>query len=267
MNPKLSPKISPEENKKLKRALIEAAYDMKSPNRPNYPEIWKPIPDWEHYQVSNWGRVRRMTDNYDRPLKTPRILPNPHGFTGGSAGNRRHKMYFITHLSHHCEVTTVLIHRLVARAFLGEPKGIKTQVNHKDCEPLAPWGNRLSNLEFVTPRGQLRHEEESGKTTGRILTPRQIIRLRQLRAKGYPAVFLAKKYDVGLDTVTRIATGRAWKQIGGPLTNNGKTSERWKWDKQFYRRVHRLFSQGLSRKEIAEIVGMSSPTVSRVLKH
>ena len=54
-----------------------------------------------------------------------------------------------------------LVHRLVARAFLGSPPSkLHSQVNHIDCNKS---NNRLQNLEYVTPRENLTHSYASGR--------------------------------------------------------------------------------------------------------
>ena len=96
-------------------------------------EVWKPISGFEkHYEVSNLGRVKRLTGFSAGQCLRP-------GISGTKYPN------VVLHV--HNKRNTRRIHLLVAEAFLGpRPKGY--EVNHKD-------GNKqnaaASNLEYVTP--------------------------------------------------------------------------------------------------------------------
>ena len=58
-----------------------------------------------------------------------------------------------------------LVHRLVARAFLGPPPSPKhTQINHKDGDR---GNNSVANLEYVTPSENILHHYSNGKSASR----------------------------------------------------------------------------------------------------
>lgn len=58
-----------------------------------------------------------------------------------------------------------LVHRLVARAFLGPPPSPKhTQINHKDGDR---GNNSVANLEYVTPSENMLHRYSNGKSASR----------------------------------------------------------------------------------------------------
>ena len=140
-------------------------------------EYWKPIKDTQgKYEVSSCGRVRR----------TAHIL-KPYV----SGGKRYFQIYLGTHRRWY-------IHRLVAVHFLdGAPKGFV--VNHKDGNRL---NNRLENLEFVTPKENVRHSIIVLKRHGgglRKLTEKQI---EEIRANTHLSLTqLAKQYAVSLSTI------------------------------------------------------------------
>lgn len=103
---------------------------------------WRTIPDWDAYEVSNLGEVRSVKDRIF-------IYPN------GQKRICRPKMIHITtSKSKYCYVRLrqdvreerILVHRLVAIAFLDNPDN-KPCVNHIDNNPS---NNMVTNLEWVT---------------------------------------------------------------------------------------------------------------------
>lgn len=102
-------------------------------------EIWRLIPGYEEYEVSNRGRVKRLA--FDKPV------------CGGSIQHcnerillpqQRKSGYQAVGLSKNSKVKYFLIHRLVAIAFIPNPNKLP-QVNHKDENPS---NNCVDNLEW-----------------------------------------------------------------------------------------------------------------------
>lgn len=97
-------------------------------------ELWKDIKGYEGlYQVSNLGRVKR----------------------DGKLLNLNTNTYGYKHITlSKCNVQkTVLVHKLVAMAFIDNPLGMP-QINHKDGNKN---NNSVSNLEWVTQGINNRH--------------------------------------------------------------------------------------------------------------
>lgn len=94
-------------------------------------EIWKTIDALKGYAVSNYGNIKN--------IKTNRILKgydNGSGYLAVSVNNK--KMY---------------IHRLVAMAFLDNPRGVN-YVNHIDYNKQ---NNNVNNLEWCTQKENVHH--------------------------------------------------------------------------------------------------------------
>lgn len=100
-------------------------------------EVWKNIPDFDNYQVSNLGNVRSL--NYHRTGKT-KLLSHYVDKRGRSKVSlaKKGKMYDKRN------------HVLVAMAFLNhKPCGNKIVVDHINNNPL---NNKLYNLQLATHR-------------------------------------------------------------------------------------------------------------------
>ena len=114
-------------------------------------EQWKDIKGYEGlYQVSNLGKVRSLDrivkqfghkQEYERSIKGK--LLKLHIQNGG---------YLIATLTKNNNERKMLVHRLVAIAFMGNNEGM--QVNHKDGNKL---NNKLSNLEWCTQSENVKH--------------------------------------------------------------------------------------------------------------
>lgn len=99
---------------------------------------WKPINGYEGlYEVSETGLVRSLRHGKKRILSP--------GKTGDG--------YLMVGLCRDGKRTGLLIHRLVAEAFLPNPRGLPT-VNHRDENKL---NNEVSNLEWLTMADNARY--------------------------------------------------------------------------------------------------------------
>ena len=122
-------------------------------------EIWKPVKDYEtRYEVSNFGNVRNAKS----------------GKTLKGAKNKRG--YIHVFLRKNGKGTTKTVHRLVAEAFVPNPRGC-SEVNHIDENKQ---NNKADNLEWVTHLENSRHgtrgERIAKANTGNPKTSRRIYR-------------------------------------------------------------------------------------------
>ena len=133
-----------------------------------------------------------MTETSNYLALAPKLYPVPEGYTEvpgypffavtecGKVWNRRSNIqctistldtgYKVVGLNWMGKVITRYVHRLVALALIPVPehlkKELKIEVNHKDCNKE---NNAKSNLEWVTPKQNIRHAYESGQYKGKKL--------------------------------------------------------------------------------------------------
>lgn len=116
---------------------------------------FKKISSNKHYEVSDTGVVRSL----DRELLITRCgKQHTQKCKGKRLKQAINNGYARVALKNNGELKNCLVHRLVAQAFIPNPKN-KPQVNHKDGNKL---NNHVSNLEWVTPKENLQHAVSNG---------------------------------------------------------------------------------------------------------
>ena len=166
-------------------------------------EVWKPIPDFPGYEVSNHGRVRsffrfngkgwELAENPQRVLK---ISLNTDGYPFVALQGKQ-----------------MLVSRLVMLAFVAPcPEGL--EVCHNDGDQT---NNLLSNLRYDTHVNNLHDAVWHGN---RRFSPSEVIEIRNKRMNGIRPSILAKRYGVTPTTITLICNGTNYKSVGGPLTRS-----------------------------------------------
>lgn len=113
-------------------------------------EIWKDVVGYEGiYMVSNLGRIKALARFMKNATILPRILTpvlNKGGYTKFMFRDKNKKW------------KNILIHRVVAMAFIPNPENKKT-VNHIDS---VRNNNKVSNLEWATQSENMKHAFKFG---------------------------------------------------------------------------------------------------------
>lgn len=172
-------------------------------------ERWLPVVGFPEYQVSDMGRVKRVSPvcfgngTIREPtgcLKT-RALPLGHlQVTISTAGIAR----------------TFLVHRLVALAFLGRPAVGWDCVLHKDDNPgnnrveNLYWGDRADNASDRVVRGRHAMGERAG---GAKLTEAKIKEIRKLLAKHHRQRLIAVEFGVSQSLIAMIKARTIWGHV------------------------------------------------------
>ena len=168
-------------------------------------EIWKSIPNYPGYEVSNHGRVRSykkcvgagnwvVADTPQRILN-PIIRPDGYKMVGLLRSGRPHFRK---------------VARLVLQVFIGPcPDGM--EVCHNDNNRA---NDHLGNLRYDTHAGNMRDWHNKHP-----FSESDIISIRNRHADGITLQVLADEYSVSKMTMSRICRGMAYAYWGGPLTS------------------------------------------------
>ena len=169
----------------------------------NPDEEWRPIPGREDYEVSNYGKIRRLTakrgTRAGRPLK-PYFMNRIWFCTTTLNGRNQH----------------IGVGRAVLLAFVGPPPSPDHQTLHGDGNPR---NNHVSNLRWGTAQenadDRIRHGNGSqgeANWTAK-LTTRKVLAIRAAAASGETYHSLAKQYGVRHGTISGICNRRSWKHL------------------------------------------------------
>lgn len=181
-------------------------------------ELWSDIEGYEgHYQVSNLGRVRSLDrgmyvrqDRYKQPRWTNRKGKILNIYLDGKGYQMvRPCLFGIS--------KTLMVHRLVATAFVPNPDG-KPAVNHINANHL---DNRASNLEWCTTKENNHHTIKLGRkpyANGSMglaskLNADQVKIIKSLILAGEHDVAIAKQFNVSRTNIFSIRKGNTWTHI------------------------------------------------------
>lgn len=162
-------------------------------------EIWKVIPGYHLYEVSNLGSVRRRAGYYCKQTRKLNLRIHPQD-------------YREVILTQDGVSRTKLVHRLVLLSFIGESP---LQCNHKNG---IKSDNRLVNLEYVTPSENSQHAYSTGLSRNAAgedshlskLTAQEVLQIRS--AVGTQAQ-IAKQFGISQTQVGRIKRFERWKHV------------------------------------------------------
>lgn len=176
-------------------------------------EIWKEIKSYEgYYQVSNFGRIMAMQ----------RVVNSKNN----STSIKKQKLRKVTTLnSGYCNIILSkdnkekcnLVHRLVAEAFVSNPYS-KPEVNHING---LKTDNRAVNLEWVTSSENQYHSFNNSLQVSRKGEQCKCSKLKEINVveivnnyfNGESKISLVYRFNVHINTINRLISGRSWKHI------------------------------------------------------
>lgn len=170
-------------------------------------EEWRIVPGFDHYEVSDLGRVRRRVA-YHWYAAGRLLKPSPSG---------KNLTYLNVDLRQGGRQMQIGVHRLVALAFLGSPPTPKHHASHIDGKSHR---NVRNNIEWATPAENERRKREHGTARrghlcgeehGRAVLNWKVVKwLRKNDAPGL-AVVMAPKLNVSSSTIRMAIRGVTWK--------------------------------------------------------
>jgi hypothetical protein len=160
-------------------------------------EIWKVIPPYPLYEVSNLARIRRK--------ETGRVIKS---FLRGNG-------YYLIRLTPYSK--NIAIHRLIAFAFIDNVDN-KPYINHKNG---IKTDNRIENLEWVTGKENRIHAVSTGLITNTTKGKRshsklditQVLTIRKCLNDGMLCKPLADYFHVSQTLISAIKRRVAWAGI------------------------------------------------------
>lgn len=205
-------------------------------------EIWKDIPEYEgYYKVSDLGRVKRLPGAY---------VPN-----GRILKPQKRNGYLSVSLSKNKKAKTHNIHRLVAKAFLGDSN---LTVNHKDGNK---HNNKLTNLEYCTARENCRHVFTSKiKITNCDKYKTEIIQDYKI---GHTLTYLSKKYHVDFRDLKTFLLSNGFE-----LKEQRKGNYPRVINQKILCEIKEIYENNpnISNKDISKMTKLSLTTIGRILK-
>lgn len=167
---------------------------------------WRTIEEAPDYEVSDTGSVRRVVDSRRAPAGA---VLRPRVDRGG---------YISYSLCTPAGRRNMLAHRLVAKAFIGQPPTTKSDINHLDG---VKSNNSVGNLEWCDRSRNIRHafalglmRPVRGESNHRSLLDE--IEVREIRRRfdaGESVMSIQADYPVTYDAVWRVAKRVNWRHV------------------------------------------------------
>ena len=221
------------------------------------------------YTVTSDGDVYSL--NFNRSGKKIKLKPI----------KDKHNGYYYVNIYHNKKIHRMLVHRLVAIAFIPNPDN-KPEVNHKNGHKKI---NKKSNLEWVTAKENTRHAIQNNlrsvhygdKATDSKITQNTAIKIcKLLEENQYGVREIADVLNVSHAIVSNIKHKKAWTHISSqynienhtikskPKTHKKKPSVKIT-EKDVKKICKMLQNTDLSVKEISKYLGIGKAKINAIL--
>jgi uracil-DNA glycosylase len=221
-------------------------------------EEWRPVPGYEGYDASSFGRVRSYYARGSGPdgsqgrwhiAKEPQRILRP---------SQQKRGYRIVQVQKDEKTAVKRVGELVALAFLGpKPEGmVLCRIDG------VPSNSRLDNLRYAPPDEIVRNVPCGEDHYLSKLTDEDVLDARRRRAAGERISTLAAEYGVTETTIASVCRGESWKHVGGPITKRQSPLT-----DQDVRDIRKMYSAGgVTLMELEEQFGVSVSYLSRLVR-
>lgn len=217
-------------------------------------ERWLPIPNYEDYHVSNFGRVKSFNGRW---VKVTILKPD------ASKGGYLRVTLFKDGKHKHFQIA-----RLVALTFIPNPEG-KPEVNHIDG---IKFNNHVSNLEWATAAENSQHAFASGLATvakgcddsqSLFKDEADIIYIRD-NPDRLTGKELAEMFNTTQQKISEIQIGKKYKTEGGTIREpfKGLLSPE---EKAEIRRLYVPYSRKFGTPALARIFNCGRETIRKIV--
>jgi len=169
-------------------------------------EKWLPIPSFDGYEISNFGRIKSRKYNKPRIMKPWQVGKK---YKSGMRGAMAIKLMLGS------DVVRCKVHHLVLETFVGPaPEGHEGA--HLDGDIT---NNRLDNLDWVTHKENEDHKRTHGtllygeNATCVKLKKEDVEEIRELASQGVSHSQIARELHVSRKTVSNIINGVNWTRL------------------------------------------------------
>jgi len=179
-------------------------------------EIWKAIEGYSNYMVSSFGIVKSIErtiidKNGVEYKKREKVLKQ-------NINDKGYKLSYIYDAN--VKRKTISTHRLVAKAFISNPKKLKT-VNHING---IKTDNRVENLEWLSNTDNMRHAYDNGIRANKHMLGNKnnkvnydlsiINKIKKMIKDKNTGVSIAEKFKISTSLVSIIKRNKHWSQNG-----------------------------------------------------
>lgn len=181
---------------------------------------WRDVVGYEgFYMVSRCGLIKSLGKSYT--MKDGRTSRKPAKVL---RQNTDKKGYKSIRLCKDGDQSIFKVHRLVANAFIGPAPETNSQVNHKNGSKDF---NHASNLEWVTPKGNMQHAVKNGlfksnkgeRNPRCILSESNVIDIIRISKTGLSCAAISRLAGVSEATIRQIQKGRNWSWLTDPQSH------------------------------------------------
>jgi hypothetical protein len=180
-------------------------------------EVWKPIPGFPGYEVSDQGRVRsywQQTFHKGQPGSTQIRVDEPQRIlqTTLSAGYQR------VCLAQNGHYPRIRVHRLVLLAFVGPcPPGMESchndGIRSNSCLTNLRWDTPSNNQLDRRKHGLDRCGPFGAKRAGAKLTDALVIQIREMAVQGRSNASLGRQFGVSTTVIWHIVHRNRWRHL------------------------------------------------------